>query len=131
MEDMIEQANEIQESMGRSYGVPEEIDEAELEAGQLRLLISWRSGHVIEVYPRAELDALQNMEEEETPSYLQDIHATPDFIDEAPIEDRRVSWPSLSQPMNVLTASSRLLIQKLSRRQSPGHECYSRNLNFS
>ena len=33
MEDMIEQANEIQESLGRSYGVPDEIDEDELQAG--------------------------------------------------------------------------------------------------
>jgi charged multivesicular body protein 5 len=35
MEDLLEQANEIQEMMGRSYGVPEEVDEAELEAGKL------------------------------------------------------------------------------------------------
>lgn len=34
MEDLLEQANEIQEMMGRSYGVPEEVDEAELEAGK-------------------------------------------------------------------------------------------------
>ena len=33
MEDLMEQANEIQESMGRSYGVPDELDEADLEAG--------------------------------------------------------------------------------------------------
>jgi charged multivesicular body protein 5 len=33
MEDMLEQANEIQESLGRSYAVPDEIDEADLEAG--------------------------------------------------------------------------------------------------
>lgn len=33
MEDLIEQANEIQESLGRSYGVPDELDEADLEAG--------------------------------------------------------------------------------------------------
>lgn len=33
MEDLIEQANEIQETMGRTYGVPEEVDEADLEAG--------------------------------------------------------------------------------------------------
>jgi charged multivesicular body protein 5 len=33
MEDLLEQANEIQESMGRSYAVPDEIDEADLEAG--------------------------------------------------------------------------------------------------
>jgi charged multivesicular body protein 5 len=34
MEDLIDQANEIQESLGRSYGVPEEIDEADLQAGK-------------------------------------------------------------------------------------------------
>lgn len=34
MEDMIEQANEIQESLGRSYGVPDEVDEADLQAGE-------------------------------------------------------------------------------------------------
>jgi charged multivesicular body protein 5 len=33
MEDMIEQANEIQESLSRTYGVPEEVDEADLQAG--------------------------------------------------------------------------------------------------
>ncbi|KAG8911675.1 hypothetical protein FRC01_005590 [Tulasnella sp. 417] len=66
MEDMIEQANEIQESLGRSYGVPDEIDEDELQA---------------------ELDALDTLEEDEAPSYLQDLNATPDFIDEAPITE--------------------------------------------
>jgi hypothetical protein len=34
MEDLIEQANEVQESLGRSYGVPDQIDEDELQAGQ-------------------------------------------------------------------------------------------------
>lgn len=34
MEDLMEQANEVQESMSRTYGVPEEVDEADLEAGQ-------------------------------------------------------------------------------------------------
>ena len=33
MEDLLEQANDIQESLGRTYGVPEDIDEADLEAG--------------------------------------------------------------------------------------------------
>jgi len=33
MEDLLEQANEIQETLGRSYAVPDEIDEADLEAG--------------------------------------------------------------------------------------------------
>lgn len=32
MEDLIEQANDVQESLGRSYGVPDEIDEADLQA---------------------------------------------------------------------------------------------------
>lgn len=31
LEDMLEQANEVQEAMGRSYGVPD-LDEADLEA---------------------------------------------------------------------------------------------------
>ena len=34
MEDLIEQADEIQESLGRSYGVPDEVDEADLQAGE-------------------------------------------------------------------------------------------------
>lgn len=33
LEDMMEDANEIQEAMGRSYGTPD-IDEDDLEAGQ-------------------------------------------------------------------------------------------------
>lgn len=52
MEDIMDQANEIQETLGRSYGVPDDIDEDELEA---------------------ELDALgDEMFEEEEPSYLED-----------------------------------------------------------
>jgi len=65
MEDLLEQANEIQESLGRSYAVPDELDEADLEA---------------------ELDALQLDEEEEGPSYLADLSKAPDFIDEPPVE---------------------------------------------
>lgn len=63
MEDMLEQANEIQESLGRSYAVPDEIDEADLEA---------------------ELDALALEEEEEGASYIADLNKVPDFIDEPP-----------------------------------------------
>ena len=40
MEDLLEQANEIQESLGRSYAVPDEIDEADLEAGKSRTVIA-------------------------------------------------------------------------------------------
>lgn len=37
MADMLDQANEIQEVLGRSYNMPEGIDEADLEAGYLIL----------------------------------------------------------------------------------------------
>jgi len=36
MEDLLEQANEIQETLGRSYAVPDELDEADLEAGMFQ-----------------------------------------------------------------------------------------------
>ncbi|KAG5652661.1 hypothetical protein H0H81_004153 [Sphagnurus paluster] len=65
MEDLLEQANEIQETLGRSYAVPDEIDEADLEA---------------------ELDALALEEEEEGASYLADLNKMPDFVDEPPVE---------------------------------------------
>ncbi|KIY49410.1 hypothetical protein FISHEDRAFT_65401 [Fistulina hepatica ATCC 64428] len=65
MEDLLEQANEVQESIGRAYAVPDEIDEAELEA---------------------ELDALALEEETEGPSYLADLDKAPDFVDEEPVE---------------------------------------------
>ena len=32
MEDMLEQANEVQEALGRQYGMPE-LDDGDLEAG--------------------------------------------------------------------------------------------------
>ncbi|TIA74214.1 hypothetical protein E3P92_01394 [Wallemia ichthyophaga] len=58
MQDLIESATEVQETLGRSYGVPEEIDEADLEA---------------------ELDALGDdlNEIDETPSYLQNPDSNP------------------------------------------------------
>ncbi|KAL7409474.1 Snf7 family [Mrakia frigida] len=81
MEDLIDQANEIQESLGRSYGVPDEIDESDLQA---------------------ELDALadEGYAEEESegqlPSYLRDssTHALPDFVDSDPISEH----PTSAQP---------------------------------
>lgn len=72
MEDLIESANEVQETLGRTYGVPDDIDEADLQA---------------------ELDALgddllaDDAEADAMPSYLQSEGSTtglPDFIDEAP-----------------------------------------------
>jgi len=75
MEDLIENANEIQESMSRTYGVPDELDEADLQA---------------------ELDALEDDLAFESiagvsdaiPSYLRDnIHEPlPDLVDEPPTE---------------------------------------------
>ncbi|KAI6003667.1 Snf7-domain-containing protein [Pisolithus albus] len=67
LEDLVEQANEIQESLARSYAVPDVIDEADLEAGE-----------------HFELDALQLEEDEEGGSYLADLNRVPDFVDEPP-----------------------------------------------
>lgn len=74
MEDLIERANEVQETLGRSYGVPDDVDESDLQA---------------------ELDALEDdllqeglsgETEGAMPSYLQQdsTSALPDFVDEAP-----------------------------------------------
>lgn len=38
LSDMMEQANEVQEVLGRTYGVPD-LDEDELEAGKITLLL--------------------------------------------------------------------------------------------
>ncbi|BGP43409.1 Vacuolar protein-sorting-associated protein 60 [Rhodotorula kratochvilovae] len=66
MEDLLDQANEVQESMSRSYGVPDELDEIDLDA---------------------ELEALGDDFAEESeqaiPSYLrEDASELPDFVDE-------------------------------------------------
>jgi len=64
MADLMEIGNDIQESISRSYEVPEDVDEAELDA---------------------ELEALGE-EEEEMPSYLREAAGPPEFIDEAPVD---------------------------------------------
>jgi hypothetical protein len=102
MEDLIEQANEIQESLGRSYYVADEVDEADLQA---------------------ELDALglddELVGENETPSYLQDSTALPDFVDAAPVEEEvsaagvcerarvHVLWACRHQLIRVSAADTR------------------------
>ncbi|KAJ2755522.1 Vacuolar protein-sorting-associated protein 60 [Coemansia pectinata] len=66
MEELLEQANEVQELMGRSYNLPDDIDEHDLEA---------------------ELDALGDdlNFEEDVPSYLNDaMPAMPELLPEAP-----------------------------------------------
>ena len=92
MEDLLEQANEIQESLGRSYAVPDEIDEADLEAG-VQLVVC--SPFVVLTCCLPELDALELDEELEGPSYLNDLGKVPDFIDEAPIEVGEVCMDGL------------------------------------
>lgn len=82
MEELLERANEIQETLGRSYAVPDEIDEADLEAGMLFHCSQLGSPTVF----FSELDALALEQEEEGPSYLADLNKVPDFIDEAPVE---------------------------------------------
>lgn len=81
MLDLIDQSNEIQESLGRSYDMPEDISESELDA---------------------ELDALgDEMEANETlgesmPSYLMGNSNTelPNFIDEPKAEDTLQEQPA-------------------------------------
>jgi charged multivesicular body protein 5 len=82
MEDLLEQANEIQETLGRSYAVPDEIDEADLEAGKCQICHLYLLPFMISL----ELDALALEEEEEGTSYLADLNKVPDFIDEPPVE---------------------------------------------
>lgn len=50
MEDLIESANEIQESMSRTYGVPEELDEADLQAGMLHVPANYSRAVVADKY---------------------------------------------------------------------------------
>ncbi|KAJ5156644.1 Charged multivesicular body protein 5 [Penicillium capsulatum] len=70
MADLMEVGNEIQESISRAYDLPEEVDEADLDA---------------------ELEALgeesmfdTGIGEDAVPSFLQDEVAPPQFIDEPP-----------------------------------------------
>lgn len=37
MSDMMEQASEIQDALGRTYGLPDDIDESDLDAGNILL----------------------------------------------------------------------------------------------
>ncbi|KAL4921690.1 Snf7-domain-containing protein [Aspergillus aurantiobrunneus] len=79
MADLMEVGNEINESISRAYDVPEDVDEAELDA---------------------ELEALgedslfeSSMGEGAVPSFMQDEVAPPQFIDEPP-EQPKVKEPA-------------------------------------
>lgn len=71
MQDLLEMGNEIQESLGRSYDVPEDVDEAELDA-ELEAL-------------GEEADFEQSLgvgAETEMPGFMRD--EVPSFVDEPP-----------------------------------------------
>ncbi|KAI9846269.1 MAG: hypothetical protein M1837_004258 [Sclerophora amabilis] len=70
MADLMEVGNEIQESISRAYDVPEDVDEAELDA-ELEALGD-----------EVEFDGLG--EAEGTPSFMMDEVKPPEFIDEPP-----------------------------------------------
>ncbi|KAL3488760.1 Snf7 family [Aspergillus germanicus] len=79
MADLMEMGNEIQESISRAYDIPDDVDEAELDA---------------------ELEALgeeslfeSSMAESAMPSFMQDEVAPPQFIDEPP-EPAKVKEPA-------------------------------------
>lgn len=96
MEDLIEQANDIQETLGRSYAVPDELDDADLEAGMLDLVYHSLSYFV------PELDALAlEPPEEEGRSYLADLNKVPDFIDQPPIEVGEASKQILFHDLHI------------------------------
>lgn len=75
MADLLDVSNEIQESLARSYDVPEDVDEAELDA-ELEAL-----GQDVEL--EAELGGAVGM-----PSFMQD--EVPEFIDEPPQAEGKV-----------------------------------------
>jgi charged multivesicular body protein 5 len=70
MADLMDMGNDIQESISRSYDVPEEVDEAELDA-ELEAL-----GEEVELEGIGESSAV--------PGFLVDDTAPPQFIDEPP-----------------------------------------------
>lgn len=74
LEDMLEQANEVQEALGRSYGTPD-VDEDELEAGlaaihYLRILIKIITFEILELEALGDELALDT-----DTSYLEDVSA--------------------------------------------------------
>ena len=109
MEDLLEQANEVQESLSRSYAVPDEIDEADLEAGMFVPLPARSCSN--SMGSNAELDALGLEDEEEGTSYLADLNQAPDFVDEAPVEltEVRISNSLLVLPVLTLYVTHSLL----------------------
>ncbi|KNE66768.1 hypothetical protein AMAG_11262 [Allomyces macrogynus ATCC 38327] len=90
MEDLLDLANDFQDVLSRSYGLPDEIDEADLEA---------------------ELEALGDellFEEEEVPSYLQetDLPADTELPTTEGLEDpSKAAEPTAQEPNAPIKAS--------------------------
>jgi charged multivesicular body protein 5 len=74
MQDLMEAGNDIQEAMGRSYDVPEDVDEAELDA-ELEALGE-----------EAELEGLGMQGVGETPGFM--VDEVPTFVDEPPVRGK-------------------------------------------
>jgi len=73
MADLMEVGNEINESISRAYDVPEDVDEAELDA---------------ELEALGEEGELEGMGAESTPSFM--VDEVPQFIDEPPQKEGQV-----------------------------------------
>jgi charged multivesicular body protein 5 len=76
MADLMDMGNDIQDAISRSYDVPEDVDESELDA-ELEALSD-------------EVDFEGIGESSSMPSYMLDDAAPPQFIDEAPTTGNKV-----------------------------------------
>lgn len=76
MADLMDMGNDIQESISRSYDVPEDVDEAELDA-ELEAL-----GDEVEF-------GAEGLGESEMPGFLTESSGPPMFIDEAPEQNKQ------------------------------------------
>lgn len=88
MEDMLEQADEVQQALGRSYGMPE-IDDADLEAGaSLHLFHTYFPYFELVCSPVSELDALgDEIGLDEDSSYLDEAVSAPNAPTKEPGTD--------------------------------------------
>jgi len=77
MADLMDIGNDIQESISRSYDVPEDVDEAELDA-ELEAL-----GEEVELGGEWDAETIN-----ETPSFLQGEPGIPEFVDEPPTGEK-------------------------------------------
>lgn len=75
MQDLMDVGNEINESISRAYEVPEDVDEAELDA---------------ELEALGEETYLEGVEAGGVPSFMQDEAGPPQFVDEPPEDAGKV-----------------------------------------